>query len=224
MGANYALEPWAFHHATLWETGTPLGNRYISSTGPVTVSIGGGLASLYTIVLPANALANTAIGSGSYLVIGRASIGAPTPVFVFPGSPTDPLSPGSTTQKYLQVIKNGAGKLVPATTTAVPGSLLLIAEPAYFEFTSDTELVPVVYESVEGVWRSVVQADPPEGFVATPGALQASVTDKTLQAVQFSIKDVGSTWTETTLTHKLKHNGRDITVVSKPKMINKQKK
>ena len=69
-----------------------------------------------------------------------------------------------------------------------------------------------------------MQVDPPEGFVATPGALQANVTDNTLQAVQFSIKDVGSDWTKTKLTHKLKHNGRDITIVSEPKMINKQKK
>ena len=49
-------------------------------------------------------------------------------------------------------------------------------------------------------------------------------SDNTLQALQFSIRDVGSSWTETTVTHKLNHKGKAIIIVSKPKMIDKQKK
>lgn len=73
---------------------------------------------------------------------------------------------------------------------------------------------------MEGDWSSAAQADPPEGFVANPGALQASVDTSQEQAVQFTLKDVGSSWTSTKVTHHLKHKGKDITIVSNPKMIN----
>ena len=64
--------------------------------------------------------------------------------------------------------------------------------------------------------------DPPEGFVASPGALQADVSTNQIGAVQFTVKDVGSAWTSTKITHQLKHNGKNITIVHEPKMINKQ--
>ena len=89
----------------------------VSIKGPTPVVVGGGTANQYTILVPAG---------HSYLVIGQATVGS-TPVYV--GSPTDSLAQGSTTQKYLQAIQNGNGKVQPATTTAVPGTLLLIAEP-----------------------------------------------------------------------------------------------
>ncbi|MBI4458941.1 MAG: hypothetical protein HY648_02640 [Acidobacteria bacterium] len=109
------------------------------------------------------------------------------------GSPTDVLATDSTTNKYLQVIQNGAGKIVPAKTTEVPGSLLLIAEP-------------------------------PEGFVSTPGALTADVSTSSLEAVQFTITDVGSSWTSARVTHRLRHKGRAITVVTEHPMVNRQRK
>ena len=113
---------------------------------------------------------------------------------------------------------------MPANTTAVPGSLLLIAQPEYLEFTSSQELLPIIYESVEGDWSAIVQANPPQGFVSTPGALSTSVSDSRLQALQFTITDVGSKWTSTSITHHLKHNGRDITISSSTGMVNKQKR
>ena len=141
---------------------------------------------------------------------------------VYPGSPTDLLETDSTTQKYLQSGVNGAGKIFPAKTTSVPGSLLLIIEPEYLEFTTDTELLPIIYESVDGDWESVVQAEPPEGFVATPGAMTAEVITSDVEAVQFTVKDIGSAWTHTKVTHRLRHNGRNITIESRPAMINRQ--
>ena len=177
---------------------------------------------VYTILVPANTPANNAAfgTSGSCLLIGKGSVNSTA---VYPGSPTDLLAPGSTTQKYLQAGTNGAGKTFPAKTTSVPGSLLLIIEPEYLEFTSDTELLPIIYESVDGDWSSVVQTDPPEGFVASPGALSADVSTSTMEAVQFTVHDVGSAWTFTRIRHQLRHNGRTITVESRPAMINKQR-
>ena len=192
-------------------------------SGPQNVTQGGGPAYLYTITVPAATAANTsAFGtSGAYVVIGKGTFSGAT---VYTGSPTDPLATGSITQKYLQVVMNGAGKIEPAKTTAVPGSLLLIVEPEYMEFTSDTELFPIVYESVDGDWSSVVQADVPEGFVANPGALSADVTTSSIDAVQFTVKDVGSSWTSTRVTHHLKHKGKDITVTTDHPMVNKQRR
>src|SRR5262249_5204368 len=141
---------------------------------------------------------------------------------VYVGSPTDPLAAGSTTKKYLQVIKNANGKVVPAETTTIPGSLLLIAEPAYMEFTTSQELYPIVYESVEGDWEVTVHADPPEGFISSPGALSATIVVHDLETLQFTIQDVGSSWTATQVTHQIHHNGRDSTVVLRTPMINKR--
>jgi hypothetical protein len=196
---------------TTWNGSENLATDVAISDGG-TVAYGGGEANLYTICVPAG---------GSYLVIGKASVDGQD---VYIGSPTDVLAAGSTTKKYLQVIKNGAGKVIPATTTEVPGSLLLIAEPAYLEFTSDQELLPIVYESVDGVWDAMVQADPPEGFVSNPGALSTEVIDSTLKVVQFTIKDIGSSWTSTKVTHHLKHKGKDIKITSSMKMVNKRHK
>ena len=66
------------------------------------------------------------------------------------------------------------------------------SEPEYLEFTSETELLPIIYESVDGTWDAVVKVAPPEGFVASPGALQADVATSQIDAVQFTVKDVGS--------------------------------
>jgi hypothetical protein len=192
---------------------------YVSPSGAALVSLGVGTANLYTILVPSSDPANSDLSSGSYLVIGKDEADN-----VYVGTPTDLLATSSTTDKYLQVIRNAAGKILPATTTAVPGSLLLIAQPSYLEFTSSEELLPIVYESVEGQWSVFVRADPPEGFVGNPGALSTSVSDSTLQVLQFTIKDVGSRWTSTQLTHRLKHNGKDITVTSGTGMVNKQNK
>jgi alpha-tubulin suppressor-like RCC1 family protein len=174
------------------------------------VNFGGGKANLYTIVVPPNR---------SYLVIGQTT-GINPPIYL--GSPTDQLTPGSTTQKYLQLIKDSSGQFLPATTTKVTGSLLLITQPESLVFTSSSALLPIIYESVDGDWSAVVQASPPEGFVSTPGAITADVTTSTMDAVQFTIKDVGSSWTSTRVTHRLKHKGRDITVMTNTPMVNKQ--
>jgi hypothetical protein len=155
------------------------------------------------------------------LVIGKTNIGTTT---VYVGSPTDVLSTGSTTKKYLQVIQNANGKIIPASTTVVTGSLLLIAEPAFIEFTESEELFPVICESVEGEWDIQINLDPPEGFVSTPGSLSTEIITSDMSTVQFIVKDIGSSWTHTKVTHNIKHKGKDIEVVTKPAMIDKQPK
>lgn len=203
---------------TTWNSGTRIVAPLALISGPNAVNIGGGTANQYNIIVPASP---NSLTSGSYLVIGKATVDGQT---VYVGSSTDPLTANSTTQRFLQVIKNASGKSMPATTTAVPGSLLLIVEPAYLEFTNDTELLPIVFESIDGTWSDVVQANPPEGFVSTPGALTVDVSTSQLKAVQFTVKDVGSAWTFTKITHRIKHKGQDRVITHNMSMVNKQKK
>jgi len=187
---------------------------------PALITHGGGPANLYTILVPANT-PNAFGTSGSYLVIGKGRFGDTD---IYPGSPTDLLAPNSVTQKYLQAIMNGAGKVAPAKITIVAGTLLLIAEPEYLEFTSETELLPIIYESVDGDWNAVVKAEAPEGFVSNPGAVSVDVGTTQLQAAQFTVKDVGSSWTSTRVTHRIRHQGRERTITSDIGMVNRRNK
>jgi Tol biopolymer transport system component len=203
---------------TIWASGPGLVSPVVVISDPQVVDFGDGQCYLYSIIVPSCGPTNTAT-SGSYLVIGKAMV-EETAFYV--GSPTDPLTTGSVTQKHLQIVQNGAGKNMAAKTTVVFGSLLIVTEPECLEFTSDQELMPIIYESIEGDWKVTVHAETPEGFVSNPGAISADIPDSTLQAVQFTVKDVGSSWTTTKLTHNIKHKGKDITLTSQTRMVNKK--
>jgi hypothetical protein len=63
---------------------------------------------------------------------------------------------------------------------------------------------------------------PPEGFVPDEPALSASVADTT-SAIQFTMTDVGSDWTETVVSHSIVHNGAASTTRTKIPMIDRKK-
>ena len=85
---------------------------------------------------------------------------------------------------------------MPAKSKRFTGSDLLVIEPEYVEWSSDTELYPFVFDSV-GDWDVTTSVTPPEGFVSDYDALSATV-DSDVKAVQFTITDVGSKWVPTT--------------------------
>jgi hypothetical protein len=125
---------------------------------------------------------------------------------------------------YLQISQDDHGKHRPCNTDAIHGSLLLISSPNYIEFSDTMELLPIIYESMDGNWDVEASAEPPEGFYSVPDtSLETDVTTSYIDALQFSIVDTGSVWTVTQLTTKLKHNGLDITHVVAPDMIDRQK-
>jgi hypothetical protein len=125
---------------------------------------------------------------------------------------------------FLQIIQDANGKIRPMNTDAIPGSLLLISSPNYVEFTDTVELLPIVYESVNGDWGVSTTADPPEGFYSIPGeALQTEVTTSYINALQFTLVDTGSVWTYTRLTSKLRHNAKDIIHHVSPDMRDSKK-
>src|SRR5262249_19476683 len=63
---------------------------------------------------------------------------------------------------------------------------------------------------------------PPEGFVADANALSTTVLDQT-SALQFTLTDVGSSWTQVNITQDITHKGKNIKHTSGIKMFNKKK-
>ena len=123
------------------------------------------------------------------------------------------VSVGNDGTERFQVIKKCDNKIVAGKYRKFTGSELLVIEPEYVEWSSETELYPFVFDSV-GDWTVTTSVTPPEGFVADNGSLDAEVTNE-VEAVQFSITDIGSKWIPTKVTHKIKHKKqKEITFTS----------
>ena len=121
--------------------------------------------------------------------------------------------PGSEDYQYFQVIKKCDGKTVPGKSKKWTGSELILIEQEYVEWSSETELYPFVFDSV-GDWTVTTTVEPPEGFVADNESLTAEVNSE-VEAVQFTITDIGSRWIHTQVRHKIKHKKqKEITFTS----------
>jgi len=120
---------------------------------------------------------------------------------------------GEVKQKHLQQIVRADGKKLPATTTIRTGSELLVIEPEFVEWSGEQELYPIVFDSL-GDWEVTTSVAPPEGFVADYESLSETVVSE-VEAVQFTITDIGSEWIPTEIEHFLSHNGRRETVLSR---------
>jgi hypothetical protein len=104
-------------------------------------------------------------------------------------------------------------KAIPGKTRRLTGSELLITQPEYIEWASDQEVYPFVFEA-SGDWDVVTAVTPPDGFVTDADSLEAVVVDE-LEAVQFTITDVGSDWTETDVTYDIDHKKKKIKIKDK---------
>ncbi len=102
---------------------------------------------------------------------------------------------------------------MPAKYTKKTGSELLVIEPEYIEWDGTQELYPFVFESI-GDWSVTTAVSPPEGFVADTDSLSEEVNSE-LEAVQFTITDVGSRWVSTGVLHTLKHKKKTQKIQSK---------
>lgn len=135
---------------------------------------------------------------GDYLVIGYYKTDD-----IYIGNSVGELATGDEAYKYLQVIKKADGKKVPAKYLKFTGSELLIVEPEYVEWSDVAELYPFVFDSL-GDWTVTTSVTPPEGFVADNDTLSAEVNSE-IEAVQFTITDIGSKWVGTKVKFKIKH-------------------
>lgn len=107
---------------------------------------------------------------------------------------------------YLQVIETSDGRKVPAKYTRRTGSELLVIEPEYVLWDQTEQLYPFVFQSL-GDWSVSTSVVPPEGFVADHDELTEEVVNE-VEAVQFTITEVGSDLVPTETTFEVEHNGR----------------
>jgi hypothetical protein len=120
---------------------------------------------------------------------------------------------GELKQKHLQQIVKANGNKVSGKTTRLTGSELLIIEPEYVLWDQTEQAYPFVFETI-GEWGVVTAVEPPEGFVADYDSLSADVNNE-LEAVQFTITEVGSDLVPTETTFNVTHNGQSHVVHSR---------
>lgn len=80
------------------------------------------------------------------------------------------------------------------------------------EWTGTEELYPIVFDTV-GDWSVDTAVSPPEGFVSDYDPLTEEVTNE-VEAVQFTITDIGCDWIPTRVKQALVHAGRRKKVLS----------
>jgi hypothetical protein len=174
-----------------------------------------------TIIVPPLSLSL----SNQYLVIGRATnfdylktavVGDP----LYSSYPVVSATAGTTRNVPLSIVATFAGKIVPGKRIEEYGSYLAIVEPEFMDWTDPVEQYPFVLVA-EGDWGIETSVTPPEGFVADQPVLSTEVVDN-VSALQFTLTDIGSDWTETGITHVIKHKGETRIRTSAVPMFNKQ--
>jgi hypothetical protein len=142
---------------------------------------------------------------GDFLAIGKFVDVTET---LYPGVPVGAVTEGVPVYKQLQIIVNAKNEKVPAKYRKFTGSELLVIEPEYVEWDGTQELYPFVFDSV-GDWAVTAAVSPPEGFVADQRSLAEEV-NSTVEAVQFTITDIGSKWIPTGVEFTIKHKNKTI--------------
>jgi hypothetical protein len=106
----------------------------------------------------------------------------------------------------IKVLETASGKLHGGKVTRLTGSELLIIEPEYVVWDETEQLYPFVFEAV-GDWDVTATVAPPEGFLADHEELSAEV-DSAIEAVQFTVTEVGSDLVPTQTSFDVLHRGR----------------
>ena len=120
---------------------------------------------------------------GSYILIGRYDPDENVnDDEIFIGKVLNDLLPDE--KVYMQIIEKADGKKVPAKNKKRTGSLLMIIEPEYVEWSGTEELYPFIFESI-GDWTVGTSIAPPEGFVSDQDMVVENVNME-IEAVQFS--------------------------------------
>jgi hypothetical protein len=120
----------------------------------------------------------------------------------------------------LRKVKRFDGKCVPAHEDEDWGTHLLVVSPDYMDWTGTVEQYPFIIEA-EGTWQVTTSITPPDGFVPDTSQLSTTVTDDT-SGMQFTLTDVGSSWTQVGVTHNIVHKGKKIKHVANVKMFDRK--
>jgi len=163
--------------------------------------------------------------SNQYLVIARATNfdyvkTAASPDPVYSQYPVLKVAAGQMANVPLAMIATFNGKIVPGAQAEFFGSYLDIVQPEYMDWTAEQEQYPFVMVA-QGGWDVSTNIAPPSGFQTDATSIAATVADQT-SAVQFTLTDVGSDWTETAVTHVINHLGTTRVQTSSVRMFNRR--
>jgi hypothetical protein len=141
---------------------------------------------------------------GDWIVISRDATKTTLPDPL--GVSASDLACGQTMQKYLQQIVNAKGEKLAARCSVRTGSQLLIIEPEQIVWDEAQELYPFALDAT-GDWTETTTVEPPEGFIRDHDFLSEEAIDE-VEALQFTLTDVGTDWVPMTTRHLLGHHGR----------------
>jgi len=164
--------------------------------------------------------------NGDYIVIGRTEgfdylkTGV-TPDPLYSEKTVSNLAAGTVRNITLRQLRLFSGKRVPGRDLEEYGTYLAIVQPDFMDWNDPTEMYPFVYVA-EGQWDVTTSLTPPDGFVADTPSMSVSVADATT-AVQFTLTDVGSSWTATIVNHSILHKGQKRFRDDRVPMFNKQR-
>ncbi len=116
------------------------------------------------------------------------------------------LTCGETERSRLFMVVVNTGKKFGCKWHYFEGSELVIVEPEEVVWDEAEQLYPFVFDSI-GDWGVTVSVAPPEGFVADYDELSEQVSTE-LEAVQFTITEVGSDLVPTKTEFAIGHKGR----------------
>ncbi len=140
---------------------------------------------------------------GDYIVI---SADATRQVLPDPlGVSASDLECGEVMRKHLQQIVTSQGRKLAGKTTGPTGSGLLITGPEFVVWDDTKQLYPFIFEAI-GTWGVTAGVAPPDGFVSDADSLSAVVSNG-IEAVQFTITEVGGEPVPTETTFDLFHMG-----------------
>jgi hypothetical protein len=161
-----------------------------------------------------------------YVVIAKTPPGWPDndaddPDAAYSGKQVNNLKTCEVRKVNLRQIRTADGKNLPSHDTEDQGTYLAIVEPDYMNWTSTVAKYPFILVA-DGEWGVTTTVAPPEGFEADTNALSTTVVDQT-SALQFTLTDVGSDWTQVNITQDITHKGKKIKHTSAIKLFNKKK-
>ena len=190
-------------------------------------------AYFYEIMVPSNSSANrAAFGmSGDYLIVGknviclngnesydagadgRCTASGGTPTEVYSGANIYSAYAGTLlSEKHLKVAVDGNGKLHPMRSRLIEGTPLVVSVPAYTVFTGATELIPIVYESIDRDWQAKINSVPPDGFFVDKSFLELQGGNGETEIVQIEVTGADAGVSTTALTHTITFQGKSIDV------------
>lgn len=160
-----------------------------------------------------------------YVVIGKTPPGFiddddDDPDAWYSGKQINKLDPCEHRDVKLRKVRRFDRKTVPCHEEEEWGTHLVIVEPDYMDWSSTVEQYPFILEA-EGDWTVTTSIQPPEGFVPDVEQLSETVVDGD-SAMQFTLTDVGSSWTEVGVTHNITHKGKKTKHVKKIKMYDRK--